>query len=155
MAFKKIAGSIGVVLGIMMIAVGMVGVGEIIEGVADGGTYGALFMCWGVGGYALAGSRRMLKEAREGSSAALGPGEASDPESMVLKLAAAGGGRVTIAEVAAQTPLSVDEATQAVATLSRRGMAEAIVIEGGVVVYEFKGLLSLEAKTGAVDILDS
>ena len=62
---------------------------------------------------------------------------------------------MTVPEVAAQSRLSLDEATVAIGELTRRGMADSIVTEGGVVVYQIRGLLSVAEKASAVDILDA
>jgi hypothetical protein len=150
---KQIVGAIGIFIGIACIGVSLVGLEEILTGVADGGTYGAMFFLVGVGGFSVAGGRRMLVDGAKGPKA-IGPGEASDPESIVLALAAQGGGRVTVAEVAAKSPLTIDEASETVESLTRRGMADAIVTEGGVVVYQVRGLLSPAAKANAIDILE-
>ncbi len=155
MALRTVIGTVGIVLGIMGVAVGMVGVGEVIQGVADGGTYGAMVLCFGLGAFAFRGGHKMLRGGDEEGRQALGPGSASDPESIVLALAAQGGGRVTVAEVAAKSALSIEQATETLLGLSKRGMADSIVTDDGVVIYQIPGLLSAEQKALATDILDS
>lgn len=150
---KKIIGGIGVFFGFTGLAVGMVGLAEILQGIADGGTYGAMVFCWGLGAFSLRGGIRALKAADEPASPALAP--ARDPESIVLAIAAQGAGRVTVPEVAAKSRLTIEEATETLLALSKRAMAEAIVTEEGVVVYQIRGLLSVEQKANAIDILDS
>ena len=152
---EKLGGTLAIVFGIIAVGVGLVGVGEVVSGVADGATWGAMFVCMGLGGFALHGGTKMLRAGSRSEPAALGPGSAQDPESIVLALAAHGGGRVTVPEIAAKSRLSVDEATVAIGELTRRGMADSIVTEGGVVVYQIRGLLSPAQKAEAIDILDA
>ncbi len=147
-------GTVGVVLSIMGIMVGLVGVDEVVEGIADGGTCGAMLLCFGLCGFAFRGGLKALRGGETATPAALDPGGPGDPESIVLALVAQGGGLVTVPEIAAKSSLNLDQATETLLGLSNRGLADSIVTNKGVVVYQIRGLLSTEQKAVAVDILD-
>jgi hypothetical protein len=74
---------------------------------------------------------------------------------VILALAAQEGGRVTLAEVVAKTPLGLEQAREALDELSRRNMASSIVTEDGVELFQIKGLLGPAQKLAARDILES
>ncbi len=66
--------------------------------------------------------------------------KAAEREQLVLKLAEASGGRITIAQIASQTSLSVAEAKESLEELARQGVAEVLFDDDGAIVYELKGL---------------
>lgn len=55
----------------------------------------------------------------------------------ILKLAKATGGELTLMQVAADTTLSIDESRQFLEELVTEGIAQMIVDEAGVIVYQF------------------
>lgn len=133
----------------MCAAVAAVGVGEVIAGEATAASWGALILLVGFGTFSGVGAKRLLSAPTPKALPAV------DPESTVLAIAAAGGGRVTVIEVAAKSSLTIDEAESALTSLGARGLASSIVTEDGVVLYEIKGLLGPAEKRAAVDILDT
>ena len=74
-------------------------------------------------------------------------------EQTVLELAQQHGGRVTIAEVAAETRLTVAEAQATLERLSRQGVAERHLTDDHATVFAFRGLMSAERKAAARDPL--
>ncbi|MCY1014941.1 hypothetical protein [Pyxidicoccus sp. MSG2] len=74
-----------------------------------------------------------------------------DIEKAVLACAQQHDGRVTIAEVAAESDLSFTEAKAALEELSRAGACTVDVTDQGAFIYEFIGLLPREAKREALD----
>jgi hypothetical protein len=145
---RKLLGTVGGAFAIFCAAIATVGVGEVLAGEATAATWGTLVLLVGLGGFTASGAKRLLAAP---SRPAL-PG--GDRDSAVLALAATEGGRVTIPEVAAKTTLTLDEAHQTLQDLSRRGLAESIVTEEGVVIYEIRGLLGPAEKQAAIDLLD-
>lgn len=146
---RTFGGVVCVVLAVVAFAVAMPGFAELFSGAANGGTYGALVFLLGSGSTASWGAYRLLRARR---APAL---PAADPTHVVLALAAREGGRVTVAEVAAKTHLSLQEARATLDELSRRDMASSIVTEGGVEIFQIKGLLGPAQKLAARDILDT
>jgi tRNA A-37 threonylcarbamoyl transferase component Bud32 len=71
----------------------------------------------------------------------------------ILTLAAASGGRLTVAEIVLKTGLSVERSRAAVHRLSVRGLAEPLVSEVGTLVYDFTELLPAAKKAAARDLL--
>ena len=64
----------------------------------------------------------------------------ASPEQIILELALHNNGRLTIAEIAAKTSLSVAQAKVEVESLCRQGVAEVSIGEQGDVYYIFAGL---------------
>ena len=101
--------------------------------------FGACCVATGVAGVFV--GLRSLKSAR-----ALGENER---DRTILALAAASGGRLTLAEIVLKTGLSVERSRAAVHRLSVRGLAEPLVSDEGTLVYDFTGLLSATRKAAA------
>jgi hypothetical protein len=62
-------------------------------------------------------------------------------DKVVLGIAAAHGGQVTIAQVAVESELTAEEAREALERLCRRGLALPDILEDGSIQYRFGGLL--------------
>lgn len=71
-------------------------------------------------------------------------------EKIILQLAAEGEGRVTAVDLCRNSSLTLEESTAELRLLA----ADTIVTEGGTVIYKIRGVLSLEEKRNAVDLLD-
>jgi hypothetical protein len=147
---RTVGGVVCVIIALVAFAVAMPGFAELFSGAANGGTYGALVFLLGTGSAASYGAFRAL---RSGSPPAAPP--AADATRVILALAAQEGGRVTLAEVVAKTPLGLEQAREALDELSRRNMASSIVTEDGVELFQIKGLLGPAQKLAARDILES
>ena len=76
-------------------------------------------------------------------------------EQAVLALAAAHGGRLTLAEVSTGCRLRVVEARAALQRLCGLGVADLQMTSEGAEVYAFIGLLDAEEKAAARDLLDA
>jgi hypothetical protein len=146
---RKVLGVGSGVVALMCFAVAAVGIAEVIAGVPDPGTWGALVFTLGLGGGASVGAYRGLRAAP--SQAAL---PAVDPTQMILALAAREGGHVTAIEVAAKTSLTLAQAQAALDGLAGQNLVSSIVTEDGVELYRVKGLLAIDEKREARDILD-
>lgn len=146
---RTVGGVVCVIVALVAFAVAMPGFAELFSGAANGGTYGALVFLLGTGSAASYGAHRAL---RSRQAPAL---PASDSTHVVLALAAQVGGRVTLAEVVAKTPLSLEQARETLDDLSRRNMASSIVTEDGIELFQIKGLLGPAQKLAARDILDT
>ncbi len=89
-------------------------------------------------------ARRMLRKSRR---------SAFEIEQAVLTLAAAHGGRLTLAEVSTGCRLSVADARAALQRLCGQGVADLHMTDAGVEVYAFAGFLDAAAKASARDLL--
>jgi hypothetical protein len=69
-----------------------------------------------------------------------------EKESIVLKMANAKKGKITIAEVAMDSQLNLDESKTILEKMSADGVAELQITDGGSLVYVFTGLLSEKEK---------
>jgi hypothetical protein len=159
-AMRTALGVLCTIIAILAFAVGTVGLVEILSGLADAGGYGAFAFLSGIGGVSTWGAVRNFKAARAQALAAGAPGYAAiaapvDPVKVVLELAAREGGRVTVTEVVAKTPLSLAQAHAALAELSTGELASSVVTEEGVEVFEILGLLAPAQKALARDMLDT
>jgi hypothetical protein len=109
-----------------------------------------------LGGGALIRSARRAKlppELRDAPVVAQLPAKSPrDIERAVLACAKQHDGRVTIAEVAAESDLSFTEAKAALEELSRAGACTVDVTDQGAFIYEFIGLLPREARREALDV---
>jgi hypothetical protein len=76
-------------------------------------------------------------------------------EQAILTLAAARGGRLTLAEVSTGCRLSVAEARAALQRLCGQGVADLRMTDTGVEVYAFAGFMDPEAKARARDVMDA
>lgn len=74
-------------------------------------------------------------------------------EQLVLETARARGGRLTVAELAATTSLTVEQAHAALERLCRQRIAEIHYTDDLTPVYAFRGLLSADEKASARDPL--
>ena len=75
--------------------------------------------------------------------------------SELIKLAAKKGGRLTVVEVVAETPLGPEDAQAAFDDACAAGLAEPEVTDSGLVVYAFRDLLLLGEKSGSRGLLES
>lgn len=76
-------------------------------------------------------------------------------ETLVLKLATSHGGRLTAAEIAAETPLGLVDAKTTLDRLEQHGAAELQITPDGYMVYRFPHLLSADQKAEALDVLEA
>lgn len=146
---RTLAGVGAGVLALICIATGVTGLVEVITGVADPGMWGAMVFLFGLGAGSTVGAVKLLRPPR--SKPQLPP---ADPTEAILSLAAAEGGRVTAIEVAAKTSLTLQQAQHTLKGLADQSLASSIVMEDGVELFQIKGLLPLEAKAQARDILE-
>jgi hypothetical protein len=77
---------------------------------------------------------------------------AADKEQTVLAYAASASGRVTVAEVAGQCQLTIEESKKILDRFAVNGAAEILVTEDGTMVYDFD-ILSPQEKARAQDVL--
>lgn len=101
----------------------------------------------------LFGGLALIRRPRQGATPAMPPAEAllpveqapalssRDVERAVLTCAKEHGGRVTIAEVAAETDLTFTESKAVLERLQREGACTVDVTEQGAFIYEFSGLM--------------
>lgn len=122
---------------------------NLLSGTADKTVFGMV-----LGGIFVFGGSALIRSARRAELPA-GPAQAAavarpaalssrDHEQAVLECAQQRGGRVTIAEVAADTRLTFTEAKTMLEELSRAGACTVDVTEQGAFIYEFAGLLPRE-----------
>lgn len=108
-----------------------------------------------LGGGALIRSARRTKVPaglKEGPAVEQLPAMSSrDIERTVLTCAKQHGGRITIAEVAAESSLSFTEAKKVLEELSRAGACTVDVTDQGAFIYEFSGLMPRESTREALD----
>jgi len=76
-----------------------------------------------------------------------------EKEKVVLKIANEKNGHLTIAEVAMDTSLSLEESKTVLEKMSADGVAELQITDGGSLVYVFTGLISEEEKATAKEPL--
>ena len=76
-----------------------------------------------------------------------------EKEKAVLKIANEKNGRLTIAEVAMDTSLSLEESKTILEKMSADGVAELQITDGGSLVYVFTGLISEKEKATAKEPL--
>ncbi len=76
-------------------------------------------------------------------------------ETLVLKLAQGHAGRLTAAEIAAETALGLVEAKTTLDRLEKHGAAELQITPDGFMVYRFPQLLTAEEKAAALDVLEA
>jgi hypothetical protein len=148
------------IVGWILVTLGLIGFGVEIDnlrrGTTDatvlGFTLATLFLAGG--GALIRGARRAKLPAGldEGLAVAqlreLSP---RDIERAILSCAKQHGGRVTIAEVAAESALSFTEAKAALEELQRAGACTVDVTDQGAFIYEFNGLMPREPAREAAD----
>jgi len=76
-------------------------------------------------------------------------------EAEVLALAGRRGGRLAAIEVAADIGVTTDAAEEALRSLAVKGVAEPMVTDKGLVVYDFADVHHLAGKGGARGVLDA
>ncbi len=130
-------------VGWLMAVVGAFMVAVWVQTLVDGDPKNSvltLFFC-----AAFAGGGVLLLRSGSRDQRALGlttpSGVQATPEKLVLQVAQRQGGTVTAAEVAADSPLSFDEAQQELDSLARKGACDVDATDQGAVVYRFAGLL--------------
>lgn len=72
-----------------------------------------------------------------------------DREQRILDRARALGGRVTVAEIAADCDLSLEDSKRLLDRFAVAGAAEVLVTDDGIMVYDFPGFVSKEQKARA------
>lgn len=77
-----------------------------------------------------------------------------EKQSLVLKTAKNNNGKLTIAEVAMDTSLSLDESKSILENMCSEGVAELQITDGGSLVYVFTGLLTDKEKDTAKEPLN-
>ena len=77
-----------------------------------------------------------------------------EKQSLVLKTAKKNNGRLTIAEVAMDTALGLDESKSILENMCSEGVAELQITDGGSLVYVFTGLLTDKEKDTAKEPLN-
>jgi predicted transcriptional regulator len=121
---------------------------ELLSGTADKPVLGFILASIFVigGGALLRGPRRAAAPAGPVQAAVDQPAVLSprEVEQIVLACVKQHGGRVTIAEVAAETELTFTEAKKVLEELSRAGACTVDVTEQGAFIYEFTGLMPRE-----------
>jgi hypothetical protein len=148
---RTVLGVLCTIMALMSFSVALVGLVEIVSGVATAGSYGAFGFLAGLGGLSSWGAARNFRRRRDRAALAA----ADDPAKVILQLAAVEGGRFTVTEVVAKTPLSLPQARTALAQMSQDNMLSSVVTEQGVEVFTVHGLLGPAAKAAARDILDA
>ncbi|MBZ4422418.1 hypothetical protein [Myxococcus sp. RHSTA-1-4] len=106
------------------------------------------------GGALIRGARRAKLPAELKAAPAVAHLPARSPrdvERTVLTCAKQHGGRVTIAEVAAESDLTFTEAKEVLEQLSRAGACTVDVTDQGAFIYEFSGLMPREPARQALD----
>jgi hypothetical protein len=142
---RRIAGFLLVVLGLLLVAALASSISDIARGVdVSDSIGGAVVLAIGAAASGL-GARRCL-----------GPAKARRPvlsrderEHLVLERARAAGGKLTQAELALDSGLSLDEARRLLDELAEKGAAELELSSSGVLVYSFPGLISAAEKSAA------
>ena len=76
-------------------------------------------------------------------------------ESEILRLAARSGARLTTVEVVTELAIDASEAGEILDAMARRDLAEILVSDAGVLVYEFRDLRHLGEKDSASGLLDA
>jgi hypothetical protein len=74
-------------------------------------------------------------------------------EHRVLEHAAGHGGRITVAELALKSGLSIDDSRNALDEMVRKGVANVLVTDDGATVYDFPELLTAQERRSAKDPL--
>jgi hypothetical protein len=138
------------VSGWFLLIFGLLGFGveidELLSGTADKPVFGFILatICVLGGGALIRGAGRATPSAGPAQAGAAARPTALSPrdvEQVVLSCAKRHGGRVTIAEVAADTELSFTESKKVLEELAREGACTVDVTEQGAFIYEFAGLL--------------
>ncbi|MFZ4615629.1 MAG: hypothetical protein ACOYM2_05420 [Rectinemataceae bacterium] len=81
------------------------------------------------------------------------PGLSQDEtEHLVLTTASSSGGKLTVAELALESGLSIDEAQESLDGLAAKGVAEIEVTAAGVTLYSFHGLGDDSDKAASVPV---
>lgn len=141
------------VSGWVLVIFGLLGFGveidELLSGTADKPVLGFILASIFVigGGALIRGAGRAAAPAGQVQVAAVGQPAVLSPrevEQIVLACVKQHGGRVTIAEVAAETELTFTEAKKVLEELARAGACTVDVTEQGAFIYEFTGLMPRE-----------
>ena len=135
---NKLLGGFGVLTSLASLTMISAAVGDLISGSGDTAPGILIGLMIFFTGTAVA-SGYFAKKQLSGD----GPSEkdtAHSHETMILELAMKQGGRLNIAQIAALTPLSVNEAKEAIKVLSTQGVAEVNFNGEGEIFYAFEGL---------------
>ena len=136
--------------GWFLVIFGVLGFGvevdELLSGTADKPVFGFILasVCVLGGGALIRGAGHDTPSAGPAQPVAVARSTTLSPrdvEQVVLSCAKQHGGRVTIAEVAADTELTFTEAKKVLEELSRAGACTVDVTEQGAFIYEFAGLM--------------
>jgi len=142
----RILSWIGMGIAIISFVLVLGGIGAMVEGKEDSSMIIGiiLFLSGVIGGFWMyrSNSRKWKNKLAE------------EREQKLLGMIAAGGGRITPAEVALQTRLSLEKSKAALDELCVKGMGQLNLTEKGNMVYVFEGFLSEEEKDTAKSPLD-
>lgn len=148
---NNLMGTLGVCVALVSVLFLVMFVGELIWGSkTEPPVLVALvifFLGTGAAGAILA---RNCFRARAGSSAPVL--SEFDREQRILDRAKAVGGRLTVAEVAADCDLGLEDSKRILDHFVVNGAAEMLVTDDGILVYRFPGFLSTERKARARDL---
>ena len=143
-----------ITLGFIFIIVGAAfvasAVSDLISGKSNSTTSGLVAVVVLLSGLSVSGGLLVRRNLRQSPSAV--PRTAAEREQAVLSLAESKHGRLTVAEVAADCHLSLDDGKKALDTFVLQGAAEMLISHGGVLVYSFPGFLSDDAKAEAEEL---
>lgn len=147
---RTFLGVIGLFVALFSLLLVATSAGDLINGTGGETPQGVLVgLLLFFSGTAAAGSylaRRMLTRPRRSEF---------EIEQAVLGLAAARGGRLTVAEVSTGCRLSVARARVALQRLCAQGVADLMMTDGAVEVFVFAGFLDAAEKATAQDVLDA
>jgi len=149
--WKVIVGSLLIVISLFML-LGFMGAELEVGFAAEALTFALLVLLPGLGGAALIYSHfhRGKKLAQRQEKL-----RRQTLEAELLRLAAAHGGKLTVAEVVLETSLDSETAEEALSDLHRRGLAQIELTESGNIVYAFHGVANLSEKETAKGVLDA
>lgn len=145
---RTLFGMLGVLVALFSLFLVVTSVSELVSGGGTTETSVLIGLLVFFSGTSLLGAwfaRKMLRK----------PGRSAfEIEQAVLALAAAHGGRLTLAEVSTGCRLSVADARDALQRLCGQGVADLHMTDAGVEVYAFEGFIDAAAKAGARDLLE-
>ena len=145
--WKKLLGGCGVLISLASVTMVSAAIGDLISGGGDttpGILVGLIIFFTGTA----VASGYFAKKQLQGA----GPSRedtAHSHETMILQLAMKHGGQLNIAQIAALTPMSVDEAKTAMTQLSQQGVAEVEFNHEGEMFYVFGGLQNFREDAGS------
>jgi hypothetical protein len=148
---KKLLGVLGVTLALFSSFFVMAAIGDLFGGDTETKTSVLLGLLVFFSGTGFAGAYLAKRSLRSPEPTLTD----EERERLVLRLAADHQGRLTAAEVAAHTPLSLQESQQMLERLEQHRAAELQLTPDGAMVYHFPQLLTAAEKAEAVDVLEA